>query len=231
MPRRWLIPAITTLIAIGPLYRTYAYYAYPEDAASGQFFAFTHTFASLDSLGAGALMALGIYSASDPERIYRLLGRVVLPLGLLGTVSLFILDAGLHSHPLFIVGLDTSVIAILCWLVAATGRGFSGWVGRVLEFKPFIYIGKISYGLYVYHNFMPLLLITIMPYFGLKYPGQGSRGFVLASIATLIVASISWHIIERPLNKLKDSIRFDPGPRGAAPFVEAEVSQSSLRVE
>jgi len=30
-----------------------------------------------------------------------------------------------------------------------------GWIKTVLESSALIYIGRISYGLYVYHNFMP----------------------------------------------------------------------------
>jgi peptidoglycan/LPS O-acetylase OafA/YrhL len=72
-----------------------------------------------------------------------------------------------------------------------------------------LYIGKISYGLYVYHNFM----LAIVLYCLLKWTAAPDYRLVaiLATIATFAVAVVSWHVIERPLMQLKN--RFTGAPK------------------
>lgn len=76
----------------------------------------------------------------------------------------------------------------------------------LLENRTFMYLGKISYGLYLYHNFIPY-------FYDFKVPGlpdvfslyivQFMRFGMLVSIA-----SISWFFIEKPLLRLKDKLSF-----------------------
>jgi peptidoglycan/LPS O-acetylase OafA/YrhL len=212
VPRRWLLALSIALIALGPLYRLFALYAYPEDIWSGHFLTFTHTFARLDALGAGSLLAMALYAPHSRTRIYQFLNRLLLPAGVLTGVALYALNVQGMLRGAYVVLFDLALVVVLSWLVAMASKGFSGWIGRLLELRPLVYIGRISYGLYVYHNFMPLLLSAIMARFGMIYPGQGARAFVLASVATLAVASLSWHVLERPINRLKAHVRLKPRP-------------------
>ena len=45
------------------------------------------------------------------------------------------------------------------WVVLRASTGFRGPIGKLLEIKPLIYLGTISYGIYVYHNFIPSLIV------------------------------------------------------------------------
>jgi peptidoglycan/LPS O-acetylase OafA/YrhL len=54
----------------------------------------------------------------------------------------------------------TAEALFFAWLIDRTARGFKGFVGRIFELKPLLYIGKISYGMYLYHFF----LLNLMPY-------------------------------------------------------------------
>lgn len=68
---------------------------------------------------------------------------------------------------------------------------------RLLAFGPFTYLGKISYGLYVWH-FPVLMLVAV----GLQdVLPRGSS--LLALPVTVLVATISWYAFERPINDLK----------------------------
>src|SRR5262249_50299529 len=95
------------------------------------------------------------------------------------------------------------VSLVFVWLVARATDGFSGPIGKWLEFRPLLYIGKISYGIYLYHRFMPDLVRYVFRAAGWAAP-HTLRLFFLASALTVVVASASWHLIERPLNRLKD---------------------------
>lgn len=63
---------------------------------------------------------------------------------------------------------------------------------KALEFAPLVYLGRISYGFYLYHNL-----------FWINAPMHGAAG-VLAGMAlnfaaTLVLATASWFLIEKPI--------------------------------
>ena len=72
------------------------------------------------------------------------------------------------------------------------------------------YLGKISYGLYVYHFPVLWFILAIQ----LKYGDQlglslnvgGLRIYIAALILTTIIASISFRLFEKPINNLKDTL-------------------------
>jgi peptidoglycan/LPS O-acetylase OafA/YrhL len=75
----------------------------------------------------------------------------------------------------------------------------------VLNNKFLIYLGKISYGLYLYHNFIPYFYNLELPEFlgpFTMYVVQSLRFIIL-----LVLATFSWYVIEKPLLKFKK--RFD----------------------
>ena len=80
-------------------------------------------------------------------------------------------------------------------------------MGRLLEAKPLLFCGKISYGLYIYHLFMPVILPKIFQRLHIPYPEEIVLWFILQVAATIIVAACSWFLFERPINNLKR--RFD----------------------
>jgi peptidoglycan/LPS O-acetylase OafA/YrhL len=106
-----------------------------------------------------------------------------------------------------------------CWLIASADRGFGGVAGRVLALRPLVYLGRISYGIYAYHFFIPWVLARVFARAGVTFPEPGARRFILASIATVIVAGLSWHFFEGPINRLK--ARFPYAGRVDAPAVAA----------
>jgi peptidoglycan/LPS O-acetylase OafA/YrhL len=100
-------------------------------------------------------------------------------------------------------------IAVLgLWLVARASRGIGGITGQVLGWGPIRYIGTISYGIYVYHLLIPALLPKAARRFGhpdLFEPlGDQTLGFLLFyACVTVLVAALSWHLFEAPINRLK----------------------------
>jgi len=93
---------------------------------------------------------------------------------------------------------------LFCWLVAAASRGFSGIFGRFLTFAPITYCGRIAYGIYVYHLLLALPIYEIGVKLGLGWEDwKGFGYFFIASLITVTVAAVSWHVMEKPLNNLK----------------------------
>ena len=94
---------------------------------------------------------------------------------------------------------------------------------RWLEWGPCVYLGKISYGLYVYHQLVALTFQPIFQRFGVSYiewqgalyPEKGLTYFALSSATTIAIASLSWHFFEHPINRLKS--HFDYSARRPSP--------------
>ena len=83
------------------------------------------------------------------------------------------------------------------------------WIVFPMAWRPVAYLGKISYGLYVYHllvierNWLDYLPESYLFRFRQPY---GELGL------TIVIAAVSWRFFERPINRLKDRLTRPPGP-------------------
>jgi peptidoglycan/LPS O-acetylase OafA/YrhL len=88
---------------------------------------------------------------------------------------------------------------------------------RWLELRPLVYIGTISYGMYVWHMAIPQIMDALAARgitFWVRVPDvYGPTRFVILAALTIGVSALSWHLFERPINDLK---RFVPYRRPAA---------------
>lgn len=78
-------------------------------------------------------------------------------------------------------------------LLASDG---SGWWGRFLSHHALVYLGTVSYGLYLWH-------IPMLELWGDQISSDDPRiavaGWILSLACSLGLASVSWHLIERPV--------------------------------
>jgi peptidoglycan/LPS O-acetylase OafA/YrhL len=97
------------------------------------------------------------------------------------------------------------------WVVWGAAEGFGGVVGNVLSAGPVRYIGTISYGIYLLHDFAWMGLTKI----GFD-PGvlRTSQGLLPMLSATLLMAAGMWHLWERPINALKRWVPYASAVRG-----------------
>jgi peptidoglycan/LPS O-acetylase OafA/YrhL len=103
-----------------------------------------------------------------------------------------------------IVGLDFGVSLLSMWLVAGASREYTGAAGRWLSWPLLMSVGRISYGLYVYHGFTPYLLGRYVPGFmSMAAPIRVAMLFT----ATALVAMASWRWLEQPFLRLKSQAR------------------------
>ena len=66
-----------------------------------------------------------------------------------------------------------------------------------LNNKVFVHLGKISYSMYLFHNFIPGFLL------GVKFPENIYLRVILYFITLIAVSHISFKLIETPFNRLK----------------------------
>ena len=189
-PERWLRPVIVAMIGIAPVSRL----LFPDPMDS------VLPTSCLDSLGLGALLAI---NAPAPHKgvPYRMgvSGRIAVSGGALAIVMLSLRYVGLGGQ-YHTVGLDFGVSLLSVWLVSRAAGGFAGVTGRLLSSPPMMSVGRISYGLYVYHGFTPYLLGRYVP--GFVTMAEPVRVVMLTSV-TALIALASWHWLERPFLRLK----------------------------
>lgn len=101
-----------------------------------------------------------------------------------------------------VVTQDTAIALISVWLVAGASNGFRGLAGKALSLPPLVYLGTISYGIYLYHYFMIWAFRDEFGWIRKQYPSQGIY-FVTLTAATIAIATVSWFTLERPINGLK----------------------------
>jgi peptidoglycan/LPS O-acetylase OafA/YrhL len=95
-------------------------------------------------------------------------------------------------------------------LIAMLWYGPRDWLARVLSLRPIAYLGRISYGIYLYHLaawflvWGPLLgeRISHWP----KLPKFGLRVTVFFGLS-IAIASASYYVLEKPFLRLKDRVR------------------------
>jgi peptidoglycan/LPS O-acetylase OafA/YrhL len=213
-PRRWLVPAILACIVIGPLYR--AINAHPGDPdwpialLPGQ----------VDTLALGALLALA-RRASEGAAVVRLFGsRAVLLLCLLATgilsAPLGWNDRVFRALPVLAVGLTSACV------ICQAARPFAPGRGGPLDWPAVRHIGRISYGLYVYHWFVPPAFDRFWPGFtDLHGAAPKLTTAALFTLVTLAVAEASWWLVEKPILGLKG--RLDGRTRTPAPAGEDQL--------
>jgi peptidoglycan/LPS O-acetylase OafA/YrhL len=90
---------------------------------------------------------------------------------------------------------------LVLWLILSRGSRYT----RVLRIAPLLYIGKISYGLYLLHQLSPRGL-RLMGRLGLHLNPNGLPRFAVLLGMSLAMASVSWYVLERPLLSLKDRL-------------------------
>jgi peptidoglycan/LPS O-acetylase OafA/YrhL len=105
--------------------------------------------------------------------------------------------------------------------IIAAGETGGSFVGRLLSLKPVVFIGLISYSLYLWH--WPIILFQHM---AMIQPPNASNHMIKGSIVVFafVVATFSWRFIETPFRKGKLMLK------GAVAFRFAAASAAILAV-
>jgi peptidoglycan/LPS O-acetylase OafA/YrhL len=126
-------------------------------------------------------------------------------LGLIGSIVMFSsvewTSAAFSIWATFLTGLTFT------WVVWRSSSGFGGLAGAFLASRPAVYLGKISYGVYIIHAFVPSLLSLINVSPATLPQGVGAWFWVLI-FTTISIASVSWYVLERPANRFKSHYKY-----------------------
>lgn len=213
--RKYLLHAILAFILIGSTSQLLI-----NDFEYG----YLPTYTCFDAFGLGALLSwVLVYKPNLLNKVYQTLHLLVAISALLLAARL----AGVLNVP---VPIRTLVSIIALWVITyLVYKGPSNKVKFSFLFnnKLLLYMGKISYGLYLYHISLPYLVWAFAEAMKPYYPSLADNYlfYVVANVGLLfLVPSLSWRFIEKPFLLLKKYFIYKKAATPAPARVAIEVS-------
>lgn len=154
--------------------------------------------ASVDYLAAGALLGLSESNGSH-ERLRAALSSNAALVGsaVFLTFAISLSPTSLTREIVYPYAVILMSVTLIC---ACTQRKDDNVFLDILSFGPIRHIGRISYGIYVYHMFV---LGFFWKYFPIATAHEGRAWRLVCSLiyvaTTLLVAELSWRFIEKPI--------------------------------
>ncbi|MEM7429289.1 MAG: acyltransferase family protein [Pseudomonadota bacterium] len=135
----------------------------------------------------GSVLAIGLVPAIENRTVMNVLSVAGLAL-VLWAIFMFTADTGFPGWQAAIPCLGAAL------LIYANGSGET-WGARLLSLKPFVWIGLISYSLYLWH--WPLIVFAKYAW-GEDMPHWGLWALIALSF---VAAALSWRFVEQPFRR------------------------------
>ena len=180
---------------------------------------YVNPFSALDCFGLGGFLAYVFHyqQAYFQEFRYLLLGLALSLIAYLTVLYLASLAEFDHANFWSIVFERITAAIMAFFLIALSIRNQSWFLSPFLKLNWIAYLGQISYGLYLYHNLVMnyyhdkgntiwYYLNSILPDFHLEIVNFTILKFIICLVILILISSLSWNIIEKPINKYKNRI-------------------------
>ncbi|GAB3508289.1 acyltransferase [Spirosoma knui] len=160
--------------------------------------------ASLDAFGLGATWAYVSLIRPDLLTRYRKTLTIAAVLATVGFIGLLQLPP---DHLLVVLFQRFLISIVALYVVTWASVGLTGPIGYVLDNRLLQFVGRISYGIYVFHMIVPgyiiPLLLRILNRFGISPTLNYWEHRLISLGVLLVISSLSWYAFERPINELK----------------------------
>jgi peptidoglycan/LPS O-acetylase OafA/YrhL len=189
--RSWLIALACAFLA--PFCRL-VIYVYFRDSLDEDYF----TLARMDVIAVGCLLAMAVTTPSICDRM-RILAFTP-KIGLVFFILVLIVNTQIHHLSsmlalLFCPTVNAVAFAGLIWIAATNSTGV---LGKVLNSPPFLVVGLLSYSLYLWQQ----------PFLNPRNQSDPMCAFPLNICLAFLFAATSYVVIESPILRLKDRLRF-----------------------
>ena len=158
------------------------------------------TYYHFDTLCGGALFAYFITYVKQDQNLSKSHWVGIWALLLLSTITLFFSSEGDIHFPV-VISILSILLVILCFYK------IRGPIGIIFNSKALQFVGKISYGLYLYHKFIPFYTGRLLEKIHIEL--SPLIMLLLCLFLTFIVAICSYYLIEKWFLSLKKSISID----------------------
>lgn len=183
--KKWIFPFILAVIFLGILFRYF--FIFQENGIG------VIMLTCIDCFAWGSLLA---YIQKEKIEIKNFLNYSLIPVLI---IWIWICLRGLEKDLFSILFFRTST-AILAINLIFQVQNNHFWE-KIMSFKVLQFIGKISYGLYLYHIAIPEIIIQIVSKFGIHFPESSQK--IIHIFILFCFATGSYYILEKPLLKLK----------------------------
>ncbi len=210
VPKKYYVHLGASLVVVGLLTR-FIPFIVPSLASHKAWFTFGFTTCCLDSFGLGFLLAYCFHYKH--KWLAEFLKKYTYGFVLIALFAIMVRVATAADNIWYLTSfrLLTS-IAFFGLIGKAAYSAYTGWFERFLKNKVVIYIGKISYGLYIYHFFViwAYSRLGFTHVIALKNIGAS---LILYTATTFVGAAISYRYFEDPINKLKKHFEYRAAPK------------------
>jgi peptidoglycan/LPS O-acetylase OafA/YrhL len=180
MFRGRLIPILALLLGLALLVAAWRAALWSPEAYNRVYWS-TDTRADALLMGAGLAVLGAVRPLRAPAWLAWIAAAVLVGLAVVGS-----------NEGLAMIGLLAAAVASALLIVAAVG---SSLMTRLLSWRPLVYVGTISYGLYLFHR--PIMRI------GTTVDVAWPVGFLAMALLSLGAAWLSYRYVERPFLRLK----------------------------
>lgn len=184
-PHFFWVVMLTTLVGL----IAYSEYIARLGGSSGYYLIQSRAFELL----IGALLAIIVYQKRKnigvlPRRFYQIAG-------IAGMVSLVWLSFSLNESDVF-PGVNALFVTIASVLVILSGTSKTSMVSYVLSLRPMVFIGRLSYSLYLWHW-------PVLAFYRYYFIGFTIVDSIICGVITVVLSFVSWLWIETPLRNAK----------------------------
>lgn len=205
---KYILKFLISIIFLGFFGRMTLYIFNPLNIALWNF----HSVSALDSLGVGGILGyLSLYKISLLKQIIG--NKILFSISILSFLLVMIFSYSIYDSSLkynFCSGILMRFLFnilsfwILGWSIVF---GYKGILKLILENKYVLYFGKISYGLYLYHFFVQHIGNMIFDKYNMLFSIEFKA--LIFMVFSVVIASLSWFLIESPVNKLKNNFAYN----------------------
>lgn len=222
MPTKHLLKTFVSIIIISTILKALCYHpiqVVPQDILTQY---------CMSAFAVGGVLAYKYTAASDKEKkLINKCSRIIIYAGM--PFGILIIFYKSYYFSFVFNRLLFSVISMK--IIEGAVIGYKNYLGKFLENKIALYLGKISYGIYLYHLLIPAIFWKLYEisygYSKIHYTlffahcqkeisafehilSSDVVCFVIYAALTIAMASFSWKFIEKPAAKLKQYIGFVP---------------------